>query len=216
MRDYGFGIYGYGDLNQNQEIIIKNQAANLLDNLTAYSKSANLKVYNERGYTIEDYIKSWRKAIYKYHKRKNYFFKKPFEIISKMDEDYTDKKVLNNGSFGLNDYNTNWHISSVDNLVLKIEKKHISESKKITFSFLQDIKHKIYYPSSIEILDENYKVIKKLKINPVFNVLESKEISIKLPTQFDDKQLPNNFIIKVNKQITEGKNALACDEIIFN
>ncbi len=216
MRDYGFGIYGFGDLNENREIIIKNQAANLLDNLTAYSKSANLKVYNERGYTIEGYIKSWRKAIYKYHKRKNYFFKKPFEIISEMDEDYTDKKVLNNGSFGLNDYNTNWHISSVDDLVLKVEKKHISASKKIIFSFLQDIKHKIYYPSSIEIMDENKKVLKKLKIAPVSDVLESKEISIKLPTSFDDKQLPNIFIIKVTKHNTDGKSALACDEIIFN
>ena len=216
MRDYGFGVYGYGTLNENQEIIVKNQAGNLLENLTLYSKSAKLKNYNERGYLIEDYIKSWRKAIYKNHKRKNYFFKKPFEIISNMDEDYTDKKVLNNGSFGLNDYNTNWHISSIDDLVLKIEKKHISESKKITFSFLQDIEHKIYYPTSIEILDENYKLIKKTKISSISNSLESKEISIKLPTKFDDKQLPNTFIVKVNKRKIEGKNALACDEIIFN
>lgn len=216
MRDYGFGVYGYGSINNNQEIIIKNETATLLDNLTAYSKSANLKVYNERAYKIEDYINSWRKTTYKYHKRKHYFYKKPFEILSKMDEDYTNKKVLNDGAFGLSDYNTNWHISSVDDLVLKIEKKNIAASKKITFSFLQDIKHKIYYPSSIEILDENYKVIKKLKINPINNALESKEISIELPTNFDDEQLPNNFIVKVNKHITEGKNALACDEIIFN
>ena len=216
MRDYGFGVYGYGTLNKNQEVIVKNEAATLLDNLTTYSKSANLKTYNERAYKIEDYIKSWRKAIYKFHKRKNYFYKKPFEILSEMDEDYTDKKVLNNGAFGLNDYNTNWHISSVDDLVLKIEKKHIAKSKKIIFSFLQDTKHKIYYPSSIEIMDKNYKVIKKLKINSVTNALESKEISIELPKKFDDKQLPNNFIVRINKHIMNGKNALACDEIIFN
>ena len=216
MRDYGFGAYGYGAMNDNNEIIVKNTAAALLDNLTVYSKSANLKTYNERGYKIEDYIKSWRKAIYKYHKRKNYFFKKPFEILSKMDEDYTDKKVLNNGSFGLNDYNTNWHISTVDDLVLKIDKKHISQSSKITFSFLQDIKHKIYYPSSIEILDENKKLIKKLNINSISGLLESKEISIKLPSAYEDIQLPETFLVKVNKQKIKGKNAIACDEIIFN
>lgn len=216
MRDYGLGVYGFGTLNRDNEIIVKNETALLLDNLTAYSKSAGLKTYNEVQYKVEDYINSWRKTIYKYHKRKHYFYKKPFEVLSKLDEDYTNTKVLNDGAFGLNDYNTNWHISSIDNLILKIDKKEISKSKKITFSFLQDIKHKIYYPSYIEILDTDFKLIKKIKI-PFVNVgLETKEVSILLPTEFDDEQLPKKFIVSVIKHNIVGKNALACDEIIFN
>ena len=216
MRDYGLGIYGFGTLNKDRQIIVKNDVGTLLDNLTAYSKSANLKTYNERNYKIDDYINSWRKTVFKYHKRKHYFYKKKFEVLSKLDEDYTDIKVLNDGAFGLKDYNTNWHINSVDDLILKIDKKGISKSKKITFSFLQDIKHHIFYPSSIEILDEDYKVIKKLKLNTDSSELEIKEISIELPTEFDDKQLSDSFIVKVNKHIKDGKNTLACDEIIFN
>lgn len=216
MRDYGLGAYGFGTLNEDKEIIVKNEAAVLLDNLSAYSKAANLKTYNERGYKIDDYINSWRKNIFKYHKRKHYFYKKDFEVISNLDEDYQNIKILNDGAFGLNDYNTNWHISSIDNLVLKIKKEDISKSKKITFSFLQDIKHKIYYPSSIEILDADYKMIKRIKLKTDTAVLDTKEVSIDLPSEFDNKQLSNSFIIKVIKPIIAGKNALACDEIIFN
>ena len=216
MRDYGLGIYGYGTLNNERQIIVKNEITTLLDNLARYSRSANLKVYNERNYKIEDYINSWRKSIYKYHKRKHYFYKKKFEVLSKLDEDYTNTKVLNDGAFGLDDYNTNWHISSIDNLVLKIDKAGIVKAEKITFSFLQDTKHKIYYPSAIEILDTNYKVIKKIKLQPKTINLETREISIELPKKLDDIQLPDSFIIKVTKNTTNGKNALACDEIMFN
>lgn len=216
MRDYGLGIYGFGTLNNDREIIVKNEAGVLLDNLAAYSRSANLKTYNERKYNISDYINSWRKTIYKYHKRKHYFYKKNFEVLFKLDEDYTNIKMLNYGAFGLNDYNTNWHISSVDNLVLKIDKAGISKSKKITFSFLQDVKHHIYYPDVIEILDTNNNIIKKLKVKKDDSNLDIKEVSIELPTKFDDEQLSDSFIIKVKKQNIGGKNALACDEIIFN
>lgn len=216
MRDYGLGIYGFGTLNKEREIIVKNEITMLLDNLATYSRSSNLKTYNERGYKILDYIESWRKTIYKYHKRKHYFYKKKFEVLSQLDEDYTNTKVLNDGAFGLTDYNTNWHISSIDNLILKIDKKGIAKANKITFSFLQDIKHHIYYPSTIEILDTDLKLIKKLQIQPDKRQLDIKEISIQLPKKLDDIQLPDAFVIKVTKNKKTGKNAIACDEIIFN
>lgn len=216
MRDYGLGIYGYGTLNKNREIIVKNEITLLLDNLIKYSRSAGLTSYNERNYTIKNYIENWRKSIYKNHRRKHYFYKKKFEVLSKLDEDYTNTKILNDGAFGLNDYNTNWHITSIDDLTLKIDKKGIAKAKKITFSFLQDTKHHIYYPSAIEILDINYNLIKKLNFQPIATNIDTKEISIELPKKLDDKQLTDDFIIKIKRHITEGKNALACDEIIFN
>ncbi len=216
MRDYGFGVYGYGKLNSDKEIIVKNEAAQLLDNLTAYSKSSGLKTYNEVDYKIEDYVNSWRKTIYKYHKKKNYFYKKPFEVISKLDEDYTNIKTLNDGAFGLEDYNTNWHIASIDNLVLKIDKENIEKSENITFTFLQDIKHNIFYPSTIEILDKDFKTIKKEKLKSDNTSLDTKEVTLKLPTAFDRKELPDTFIIRITKAEVDGKNTLACDEIIFN
>lgn len=216
MRDYGFGIYGFAILNSDSEIIIKDEVGLLLDKLADYSRSADLKTYNEVKYKIEDYINSWRKTIYKYHKRKHYFYKKPFEVLSKLDEDYTDITVLNDGAFGLNDYITNWHISSIDNLVLKIDKKEISKSTKITFSFLQDTKHAIYYPSAIEIFNTDYKLIKKIRLKLDAINLDTKEVSILLPEAYDNNQLPDIFIVKVSKSTIVGKNALACDEIIFN
>ena len=216
MRDFGIGNYGLATINKNNEIIVKNEVAILLDKLSMFSKYSNLKNYNESRFQIDEYIKIWRKKVYKYHRRKHYFYKKPFHVLSKLDEDYTDIKVLNNGTFGFLDYNTNWHISSIDNLTLKIEKKFIELSRKITLSFLQDTKHSIYYPSSIEILDSDNNLIKTLKLPLDETSLATKEISISLPTQFGKKQLPDIFIVKINRNNIKGKNALACDEIIFN
>lgn len=216
MRDAGFGVYGFASLNNNQEIIIKNEVGSLLDKLNIYSKSSDIKTYNEVKYTIDEYINSWRQTIFRYHKRKHYFYKKSFKVLSKLDEDYQNFKVLNDGTFGLKDYNTNWHLSSTDNLILEIEKSSIEKSKKITCSFLQDKKHKIYYPSSIEILDLNDKLIKKVSIAENEDVLNTKEVSINLPTEYDNLQLPRYFKVVIKRATISGKNALACDEIIFN
>ncbi len=216
MRTSGLEKFGYGEINNNEEIIIKNNVGTLLDRLSNYSKLSQLKNYNEVQYKVENYVSKWRATVYKYHKRKHLFYKKPFETISKLDEDYKDTSILNDGAFGLEDYNTNWHISSIDNLVLKIDKKEIENSTKITFSFLQDAKHSIYYPISIEILDTDYKLISSHNIKTNNIKLATKEVTILLPTEFDDEQLTDTFIIKINKQIVEGKNTLACDEIIFN
>jgi hypothetical protein len=41
-------------------------------------------------------------------------------------------------------------------------------------------------------------------------------VSIDLPTRFDDEQIPNTFIVKIIRSNAVGKNALACDEMIFN
>jgi hypothetical protein len=216
MRDYGIGVYGFATIDNDDQIIVKNEAAHLLDRLTAFSKSSNLTTYNEVNYTIEDYIKSWRQNIFRYHKRKQYFYKKPFEVLSKLDEDYKNKETLNDAAFGLKDYNTNWLICSIDDLVLKIDKEQVKKSKKITLSFLQDVKHAIFYPSIIAILDTNNNVIKQLKLPLDQDAIGTKEVTIDLPTQFDDEQLPNTFILVIQKHNIVGKNALACDEIIFH
>ncbi|UAM96736.1 DUF4838 domain-containing protein [Polaribacter litorisediminis] len=216
MRDYGFGVYGFGVLNENNEIVVKDEIAVLLDKLASYSSKADLKTYNEVQFKINDYVASWREIAFKYHKRKHYFYKKPFEVISQLDEDYTNIKVLNDGAFGLKDYNTNWHISSTDDLVLKIKKKDISPSEKIILSFLQDTKHAIYYPSSIELLDTQNNLIKKMNLLSDQTELATKEVSITLSTTLDYAKLPDIFILKINRKSISGKNALACDEIIFN
>ena len=114
------------------------------------------------------------------------------------------------------DYNTNWLINSIDDLKLEVNRKNIEKSTKITFSFLQDTKHRIFYPSSIEILDKKNKKLKKITLKKDNSKLDTKEITIDLPSKFDRNQLSENFFIKINRAEIEGKNAMACDEIIFN
>lgn len=216
MRNFGLDKDGFGVLTENNEISVKEEISILLDKLASYSRSSDLKTYNEVQYKINDYIASWRETVSKYHKRKHYFYKKPFEVISKLDEDYKDINVLNDGAFGLKDYNTNWHITSIDDLVLKIEKRHISESKQITFSFLQDTKHAIFFPASIAIYNLKGQIIKRINLINDSTKIATKEVTISLPTALSPEQLPDSFIMKVTRQPISGKNAMACDEIIFN
>ena len=61
MRDFGLGNYGFATINNNNEIIVKNEATILLDKLSMFSKSSNLKNYNESRFQIEEYIKNWKK-----------------------------------------------------------------------------------------------------------------------------------------------------------
>ena len=58
MRDFGLGNYGFATINNNNEIIVKNEATILLDKLSMFSKSSNLKNYNESRFQIDEYIKN--------------------------------------------------------------------------------------------------------------------------------------------------------------
>lgn len=216
MRDYGFGEFGYADFNKNQEIIVKDEVGKLLDKLEAFARSSKINSYNEINSSLRDYINSWREIIYRYHKRKNYFYKKPMTILSNLDEDYTNYKILNDGAFGLTNYNTNWLICSIDNLSIKIKKEDIIGSNKVIFSFLQDLKHSIYFPDAIKITDANNTLITSLTLLDDESALLKKEIIVALPNKYDDVDLPDEFIITIYRNKKTGKNALACDEVIFN
>lgn len=215
MRYYGLNKLGYADVIENR-VEVKKEVHELLDNLEKFSQLAGIKTYNEVQYSITDYISGWRARMAQADKRKDFFYRKPFTIISNMDEDYTDKTVLNDGAFGLNYYNTNWHIASIDDIILKIDNESIGEAKQVSISFLQDLKHKIYYPSSIEIWNEKKETIRKVEINASDDVLNINEISVDLPLRNNQINSSNFFYLKISRSTNSGKNLLACDEIIFN
>lgn len=216
MRTQGIGEYGYARLNKKQEIIIDKNVPKLLNDLEELTKASGIETFNEVNYQILDYVASWREKVKLDSNRKHFFLNKPFKVITKKDEDYTDVSVLNDGAFGLKDYNTNWHIVSIDDLALQIDKKEIEESENVTMSFLQDTKHGIYYPSRIEILTENFKLLKEVTIPKSPETRNVKELSISLPMASDTTQLSDTFILKITRSKNSGKNLLACDEVIFN
>ncbi|MAD98039.1 MAG: hypothetical protein CMB99_12000 [Flavobacteriaceae bacterium] len=215
MRDYGFGKYGYARL-FNNEIRVKSEIGTLLDKLDSYSRLAKISTYNEIQSSLRKYIIGWRETIFRYHRRNSYFFKKKFEVLSSLDEDYTNTSYLNDGAFGLLDYNTNWLLCSVDELVLKVKKEDVKNSKEITFSFLQDTKHRIYFPEVIRIKDTENNTIKRFRLPVEKDKWLKKEFVLRLPTEYEDEQLSDEFIISIEKKRGIGKNTLAVDEIIFN
>lgn len=104
----------------------------------------------------------------------------------------------------------------MDDFVLKLKKDDIKESKQITFSFLQDTKHGIYFPYRIRLKDTENNTITSLMLPRNDKKITKKELIVTLPTRYDVEQLSDKFIIIIEKNNKRGKNTLAVDEIIFN
>ncbi|MGC6284995.1 MAG: hypothetical protein ACON4X_05005 [Polaribacter sp.] len=104
----------------------------------------------------------------------------------------------------------------MDDFVLKLKKDDIKESKQITFSFLQDTKHGIYFPYRIRLKYTENNTITSLMLPRNDEKITKKELIVTLPTRYDVEQLSDEFIIIIEKNNKRGKNTLAVDKIIFN
>jgi len=210
MRASGIKQNGYGIIEKKQ-VKLKPEVKKMLDYLNQLSLATGILTYNEQGSSISNYINLWNKEIIQ-KDEKNYFLEKDFRILSKLDEGYNDKTILNDGSYGFLDYNTNWLINTLENLKIEIPISQISFGMgTISMGFLNDPKHDIFFPTEIELKNEG-KLIKKIKI-PASTQKEKKQISI--PIFF--KNYKNSLVIEVKRlENSSKKTATACDEIIIN
>ena len=97
-----------------------------------------------------------------------------------------------------------------------MKKADIKASEQITFSFLQDVKHKIFFPKTITIKDTKKNIIKVLDVLRTEETLNKKEFIVTLQIPYDDEQLTDEFIIIIEKKNNRDKNTLVIDEINFN
>ncbi|MGY6648140.1 DUF4838 domain-containing protein [Wenyingzhuangia sp. IMCC45574] len=121
---------------------------------------------NEKKDEFLHYISQWHQLLNRIYLNNSYY-KNNIRTFSKLDEDYSNIGVLNDGSFGFNNYNDNWLIYSGKELLLTID-NHKCVNKEITkleIGFLGDTKHRIYLPSLIQIYNENNKLIKEVALS---------------------------------------------------
>lgn len=213
MRTKGVGEGGYGLLDEKSGAFNLNpQVRELTAKLAQLSKVLQINSYNEAGFLLDHYLAEWKgKIVAKPYQ--NLFYKKPIKVLSNLDEDYEDVRMLNDGAIGFNDYYNNWFINKSSELLkLEIAAQGLEKSKMMRMQFLFDAKHKIYPPEKITIFigEHTYEqVVSQRNLPEKVGVVE---VKVPIKVKPEDKKL----IIEVKKQARYNKNAMACDEIIFN
>lgn len=129
-------------------------SSNALTQLAKISKNYGINHYNESGWDVQDYIRDFKGLANGSKQTKNILSRVRFKALSPLDEDYSDTRILTDGSDAIaSNYHCGWMISTLgDELDLYAEIPNNNyEGSKIEISFLQDKKMKFFTPEKIEI-----------------------------------------------------------------
>lgn len=210
LRTNGVSENGYAIPANNSSATINEQSTVALKSFKEYSTANGIKIYNEIGSLVSDYLKQWQDLLNQPYK--NLLYGKPLKALSKLDEDYPNIKVLNDGALGFTDYYNNWLISTVEPLKVEIATKDISEASWLEMHFLVDKKHRIYAPESVVLTLDGKSQEYKLKEEAFTGLtgVQKLRVQVKIP------KATQSVTLSVKKKPEFEKRAIACDEIIFN
>lgn len=201
----GYATYENGNLKLNPEI------TNYLSLLKELSSTTGIEKYNEIGFTVSDYIKYWNTRIIS-TPYQNLLYQKQLKATSKLDEDYSDIKVLNNGTIGFQDYYNNWFLNSSATLSLEAATVGLEKGSLVQIDFLYDKKHKLYPPEKVSVY------IGQRKYELVLGEKEEAGNSRKIVRAIIPIKINANdttIRIEIKKQAENRKRSMACDEIII-
>lgn len=207
LRTNGIAENGYANY-QNNQVELKPEVQKWLTLLKQLANSNGIDRYNESNLSLHDYIDLWNTRIIQ-TPYKNLFYKEPFKVTSKLDEDYSDSKMLNDGALGFKDYYNNWLINSAPMLTLETNIAGLESASSVQIDFLYDKKHKIYPPEKVTVYIGERKYESTVTIND--NNLDILRVSIPIKINAND----NSLRIEIKKQDQPEKRLMACDEIIF-
>jgi len=203
IRYQGFINTSFVSIKKNR-ITLKPTLLKKVKQLRKLVQQSTVNVINERRFTLKNYIKNWQKT-FNYYKKNPSFYKFNISSPSKLDEDYTALKLLNDGSLGFEDYSTNWLIYSGKEFILQLDLKDQKQFQFINIGFLNDPNHHIYLPSKIMVFS-NDKLVKSVSFNTetVSKVIR-KKIALDSPISSH----------KITLKIYHSNRSIAIDEIQF-
>lgn len=199
---------GYASLDNSTMKIKKKEIQQYINYLSNYQSYADLSNYKEANGKLSAYIENW-KEILNQKPVKNLLIGKPVQLISKMNDGYTDIDILNDGVLGFgSDYHQGWLLYTNNDLHLKFDTKDIGATNHLTIRFLADKRHRIYPPQKIEIYTDG-RLYKKM----IPREEEDHIASIKTELNLDGIQ---SVDLKIYHLPQSGRSTLACDEILLN
>lgn len=204
----GIAPSGFAD-KKGKFLYLKPEIKKIYESLHHYENYEDLSRYKETG-KIGVYIDNWKNIIEK-GVSENLLLGENIEVLSKLDEEYKQTKMLNDGIPGFYaDYHQGWFIISDDNLDVRFKTDSILNTKSISLRFLVDEKHHIYSPEKVEIYKDGqlYKDVKAKEKNN-----EGTRIAATIiPVNFSGA---NTITVKIYRN-KKNKGSIACDEIRLN
>ncbi len=231
-RFYGLEKFGYFvEEKEGISYVVNPKILSKVEKFVASAERYKVTELSEGGLTPQQYLAEWKTLLNKGWKpnlatNSTITLKNPFAL------DYPAKKerTLTDGVTGLNDFSYNWLCFYGTDLDVTIDMESTKEVRQINMNFLDDPRHWIFLPESLEVLvsadGENYKTAKPASGNPQTpaNIEEHYETT---PTnfQFNITPQPVRFVRVVARNRTRvpewrfrpnKKPMLACDEIFVN
>ncbi|MBF01221.1 MAG: hypothetical protein CMP77_14780 [Flavobacterium sp.] len=207
MRTSGLKDGGYANM-QNDKVLIKPETVKLLARLKQLKAETGIEVYNETGATLTQYIEDWQQLLDNGYK--NLLYNKKVQVLSEMDEDYADIRMLNDGATGFTDYYNNWMLFTKDALRVKADAAQVNGATSIVMNFLHDPRHKIYLPQRVVVAINNREYQTTL---PVAEDKKPAIVTVTIPIEL--KSGDTEVTIGVMKKQEYKNRSAATDEIYF-
>jgi hypothetical protein len=213
MRLNGVGVNGFAVTipEKPEDGIVKPEVKRMIGELKRFAAISKIQVINESQQKMTEYIKLWESQILdKIHK--NYLFGREIEVLSTLDEDYQQVKMLNDGAVGFYDYFNNWLLSTVDELEIRVKSEDVLLATSVDINFLNIPRHRIYLPKAVQVKvgERTYTT----EITPSNYDTEVSKLYVNVPIMV--KNTDEFVTVKVIKQDEFKDKSTACDEIYFN
>ncbi len=153
----------------------------LLENFKATTKKGNITLMNEMGFTVEEYLKTYEKAL-AVAKQPNKALGKKVTLLTKPKK-YADEnpQVLTDGALGGNSFYANWLGFEGNDLEAVLDIGEVQSISSISTAFLQVTNHVVFFPTQVTYYGSNdnrnfkelgrvenrYPLTKKSKVNDI-------------------------------------------------
>ena len=182
-----------------------NQTLGLFD---GYKSFKDLKCYREANGETASYIQQWNTSYPWLDHKGDLLLSQALKPLSKLDDGYTDLRVLTDGKQAFTtDYHTGWIVSSSNPFCAQTSAA-IPSKCRVHLSFMHAPKWHIYSPSVVEIW-QNGACKGKVSITTPSVDFTRAEANVNI----SDIQAGLPIEIRITQSAQDGKVTLACDEI---
>jgi len=223
-----FGIERYGIFTRvGNNWVLKPGFKQRVENFVSSSQMMGIDQLDESGTSLAQYSEEWQEILAmgpKIHQG----IGKPIKALTAFYQDYATKGIatLTDGAPGYKDLSFNWLEWAGKDMIVVLDMEKSTEIKQISVSFLEQQRHLMFFPSSVEFaVSEDGKQFKTIGLQNNGEPLETENISIRT-NEIRPTGVVRARFIKITascitelppwKQSRKGNPSILADEILIN
>ena len=137
--------------NLNKQYSLNSKAQNWLNKFEKICKDAGIEYMNEMGYTVDEYISSYKKTLERFALPNLAAGKKVDALTSPKKYAGVDPMVLTDGALGGPSFYSNWLGFEGNDMEVIIDLGEVQEIKNVQTAFLQVTNHIVFFPEYVEV-----------------------------------------------------------------